>query len=667
MKWFTLAILGAAVTPTEKVVEMLSDMAAQGKQEKQDEEVLFARFKQWSADTSEDRTRSIAESDRRIEQLNSSIEKAEAEANSLGRQIAELQANIGTWEAEQKASTEIREKENGDYQTTHLDYSESIDALKRATTMLKRQNFDREQAESLMQLKKIPLEAKNAITAFLEQSSSLRRSSEDPDFLNREAPQANAYEFQSGGVIDMLAKLSKNFVDEKRTLEREEADRKHAYEMLSQTLTDQIENATSETNDRTQTRAQREQDAADAKAELVDRTAVRKQDQKYLDDLNAETHQKTIDYENRQKLRAEELEAIQKATEILSSAAVAGSAEKHLPTLLQRKQAVTVLLQMTSLQTELPLAERVAMFLSDRGTRSNSRLLSMLATKIQAAGPFDKVKKMIWNMIVKLQEEATAETEHKGWCDTELATNKVTRDQKREEVEQLTARTDSLTARIAKLTQEISDLNEQISQIDAAVAEATKNRNEEKTKNAETEKDAKEAQAAVSQALVILREFYAKAATATSLVQGPAEDAPETFDAAYKGQQDSSTGVIGMLEVIQSDFARLESETSSSEAEAAREYKTFTNDSEIDKATKTQNVENRSTEKSQKESQLNATKKDLTGTQEELDAAMTYYDKLKPSCVDSGATYEDRVAKREEEIQSLKEALQIVRGDVAVE
>lgn len=287
----------------------------------------------------------------------------------------------------------------------------------------------------------------------------------------------------------------------------------------------------------------------------------------------------------------------------------------------------------------------------------------MLATKIESAGPFDKVKKLIWDMIVRLQEEATAETEHKGWCDAELASNKVARDQKREEVEQLTARTDSLTARISKLGQDLADLSEQMANIDAAVAEATENRNQEKAKNAETETDAKEAQEAVAQALVVLREFYAKAATATSLVQGPAEDAPETFKESYTGRQNESGGVIGLLEVIQSDFARLESETSASEAEAAREYKQFMNDSEVDKAVKTAESTHRANEKQQKESQLNATRKDLAGTQEELDAALQYYDKLKPSCVDSGATYEDRVARREEEIQSLKEALSIVGGD----
>ena len=46
-----------------------------------------------------------------------------------------------------------------------------------------------------------------------------------------------------------------------------------------------------------------------------------------------------------------------------------------------------------------------------------------------------------------------------------------------------------------------------------------------------------------------------------------------------------------------------------------------------------------------------AKKADLEGTQKELDAALAYYDKLKPSCVDAGVSYEDRVARRKEEIE----------------
>jgi len=59
---------------------------------------------------------------------------------------------------------------------------------------------------------------------------------------------------------------------------------------------------------------------------------------------------------------------------------------------------------------------------------------------------------------------------------------------------------------------------------------------------------------------------------------------------------------------------------------------------------------------------LEEKEKDLDGTQKELDAALAYYEKLKPSCVDAGVSYEDRVARRKEEIQSLQEALKILSG-----
>jgi len=87
------------------------------------------------------------------------------------------------------------------------------------------------------------------------------------------------------------------------------------------------------------------------------------------------------------------------------------------------------------------------------------------------------------------------------------------------------------------------------------------------------------------------------------------------------------------------------------------------NDSEVDKAMKNQDADNKEKTITRKSGDLTETKKDLKGTQEELDAALAYYDKLKPSCVDSGVSYDDRVARREEEIQSLKEALKILAGE----
>merc|ERR1711862_747091 len=93
------------------------------------------------------------------------------------------------------------------------------------------------------------------------------------------------------------------------------------------------------------------------------------------------------------------------------------------------------------------------------------------------------------------------------------------------------------------------------------------------------------------------KEFYAKAAEATALLQQP-----EIFDSPYKGMQSENGGVVGMLEVIESDFARLESDTKASEATAQKEYDTFMTDSKVDKSAKSTDIEHK-TAKKQDESQ----------------------------------------------------------------
>merc|ERR1719454_2773775 len=181
---------------------------------------------------------------------------------------------------------------------------------------------------------------------------------------------------------------------------------------------------------------------------------------------------------------------------------------------------------------------------------------------------------MIRDLIQRLMEEANEEASHKGWCDTELSTNAQTRKEKMMASETLTAEIDQLTASVAVLTEEIAEVTTAIAELDAAMLKATKIRAAEKEKNTQTIKDAQDAQTAVAQALTVLKEFYAKAAEATALLQQqPA--APEIFDSPYKGMQGESGGVIGMLEVIQSDFARLEAETAAAEEQAQKEYDEF--------------------------------------------------------------------------------------------
>merc|ERR1719482_1781577 len=127
-------------------------------------------------------------------------------------------------------------------------------------------------------------------------------------------------------------------------------------------------------------------------------------------------------------------------------------------------------------------------------------------------------------------------------------------------------------------------------------------------------------------------------------------------------------GVIGMMEVIQADFARLESETKNSETQAQKEFDEFMDDSNVDKAQKEKDHDHWSASKQNQEQALAETKSNLAGTQEELDAATAYYNKLKPQCIaeEGSPSYEERVARRKEEIESLKEALRILQGEEVI-
>jgi len=637
------------VTPVQKVIQLMEGMLAKGQKEKHDEQVQFASYKQFCDDTSVEKRRAIKEADERIDVLKADIQSYTAKAAKLTKEIAGLDEDISVWTGDIKAATAVREIEKRDYDALHKDYSESVDALERAIAVLKKQTGDKKQASllqvsSLTKLSLIPEEAKKAIDAFVQ---------EDAEDLA--APEANAYEFQSNGVVEMLSKLLDKFIDERTTLEKEEMNAKHAFDMLMQDLNAQIAQATKDRDEKAESKAKALQAKANAIGDLKDTTTTRDADQKYLDDLVATCEQKASDFESRQQLRSEEIEAINKAVEIISSGAVSGSADKHLPSLLQTKASAFAQLRA---DMNMQAKVKVVSYLKKMSKQLNSRVLSALAEHA-SEDPFTKVKKMIKDLIVRLMEEANEEAEHKGWCDTELSTNEQTRKEKTEAVETLHAENDQLESSIAKLTEDITDLTKAVADLDAAMAKATKIRQEEKKTNTETVADAEAAQTAVAQALTVLKEFYAKAGDATAFVQAE----PEIFDSEYKGMQSENGGVVGMLEVIESDFARLESETKASEATAQKEYDNFMTDSKVDKSQKSTAIEHKTAKKQDQEQALTVNKEDLEGTQKELDAALAYFDKLKPSCVDSGVSYEDRVARRKEEIESLQEALKILNGE----
>merc|ERR1719440_1877821 len=184
-------------------------------------------------------------------------------------------------------------------------------------------------------------------------------------------------------------------------------------------------------------------------------------------------------------------------------------------------------------------------------------------------------------------------------------------------------------------------LSDAIAEIKQQQSEATALRNEEKEKNEKTIAEAKTAQAAVERATQVLKDFYAQQDGAFLQGKSKAKTHAKTHTKApYKGMEGG--GVMSFLEVVLSDFARLESETSTAEDSQASEYEKFMDESIDDAAVKDSEMTHKVSKKKVNEETVRNLKKELALTQDELDKALTYYDKLKPDCVETGMSYEDK-------------------------
>merc|ERR1719433_792212 len=110
----------------------------------------------------------------------------------------------------------------------------------------------------------------------------------------------------------------------------------------------------------------------------------------------------------------------------------------------------------------------------------------------------------------------------------------------------------------------------------------TEARGEESNENNETEVTARAGLDAVNMAITIMSKFYMTVAKETVDLtlaqQGPADDAPDAGfknGQAYTGAQGAAEGIVGLMNVMKSDFERTISETLEAEDQAQQEYLEF--------------------------------------------------------------------------------------------
>lgn len=676
---------GANVSPIAKVIELLTDMKNEAVAEGVSEAATYDRFACFCRDTTTDKSTSVTNGQDTIESLSADISEKTATREEKADEIQERkkkQEELATTLEETKVRLA---KERAEYEVTAADLSKAISSLENAISAMdssKPSNFLDVSAKPHPSFLAIKADIKKSLelaqvlnlvkTTKLKAVSAFLQTSVDPN-----DPE---YGYHSQGIIEVMGDLLKDFNAEKRQLDDEWEKTETAESELIGDLEGQM---TENSNTIDTLKGDVETlgtDIAKAREDLVDSEALMTDDQLYLRDLTERCEQRAGAYDQRSVLRADEIKALTEALTILtdrvgddvsSSSFLEVSSKplpvKEAPSFLQtvRKETKNLLesARGQTLSGEIRKDKALGL-LRDEGKRLSSTVLVSLAMRVQG-DPFVKVKKLIQQLIERLVSESTAEATKKGFCDLELSKAEKNRNHRWADVQRLSAELSSLESKQDALEEELSELEEALTELNGNLVNAQQLRADSKQENMETLKDAKEGLGAVSEALLILKVFYKQAAKAKVFLQAsPVDEAdPGAASGANKGGQQKANAVLGLLEVIVSDFQKTIKTTSAQESEEAAEFIEFDRTSKADIGGKETKTELDEQDLEQTKTTLKEKMKDMQSNMDLVDKALEELEELKPVCIDTGMSYEERVAKREQEIQALKNAVCILDTD----
>jgi len=536
------------------------------------------------------------------------------------------------------------------------------------------------------------------VTAFLEQAP--------------EVPMQD-YSFHSLDIINTLESFLTDFKGKLSELKIEDTKKSADHDFVMQTKGAEKYALEKDLKRAKKLHSQKMKESAEASADLTWAQSTLTDDQAYLKELTTRCNAKAQEWDARSGLRKDELTAITSALTIIKTRVAKPSAvlntvssktvrlpapeeieEEDVDADQEEEEADDKLAALDFLQTvQTPrkhinvLASRFANqgveeslepykqalivdILKNKGQQLHSNQLTMLASKIQG-DPFAKIRKLIQEMIEKLLQEAADEASHKGWCDKEISKSTESRDAKAAIIRQLNEELAESEAKRDAIEEEISKLDAAISELEDAISKATKERSDESAENAAVVKEAQEGKEAIEEAIAVLDDFYKRQMGGAALVQKKQPiDMPDAgFEGEYKGVGGGTGGVMGMMEVIQSDFAREISETEAAEKAANKEFFEFQGTTKMSIGTKTVTKNALETELTEVNSALAEDKSSMEEAQELLDKSIQSLVELQPACIGEKMTYQERVAMREQEIESLKTTLCVLdkQGPVQTE
>jgi len=640
--------------PVSKVVNLLKDMLKQLEKEAAEDEEIYDKMACWCETNDKEKTKSIKDAEAQIDELNTKIDEFEASSARLSTEIKSLEAEVAENQGALDQATSIRQKQLSEFNSDEKELADSISSLKAATQVL-----SKHQGSSLLQMPRNHLHrVTTAIQSAMKSQGHLlqgmlthseRRAIasflQAPEgYLDAEPTFKQSYAPQSGQIFGILDQMRETFEGDLEKSQKEEMTNQKAYEDLKLAKENEIQAGQDQIEAKTQKLATTDDKLAHAKEDLKDTKASLSVDEEFLMKLKEKCAMTDSEWEERQKTRQMEMEAVSKALAVLSSDDAKDTFENTFNPALFQKQRVAQNSRRVS----------ASKLLSSVAKKLRSPQMAALAYRVRLDA-FTKVKKAIDDMVNQLVKEKADEIKHRDFCIEEFNTNQMQTEKKQRQDAELKEKEQDLEIRLKELTSKLETLKSEISEMQVQLKRAGQDREVQNNEFQKTVAEQRQTKKLLQAALSVLEGFYGKQ---TFVQEG--QEPPAGFE-EYK-KNEASGGVMAMIQQIMDDTKAVESEAIRSEQDAQEAYEDFVKETNASIKAKSEEIVNKSDEKAAAESDSVETKEEIQGVNKEVDQLEQYKVELHGSCDFVMKNFDLRQTARDEELEALKQAKAILSG-----
>jgi hypothetical protein len=670
----------AASNPLSSAIALLDSLAAKVTAEGETAAKEYQEFEAWCEGQSKNLKFQIKNGVAETGQLQATITKAAADIAALDDKIESLASSISTDEQELKEAADVRAKEAADFAASEAGLVDAISSLDRAVMILQKEmqknpaafaQVDTSNERKLLQTlgaiidgASLPAADQKKIMALAQAQSKQGDSSDDGESA------APAYKTSSTSVLDMLEDLKDKAEGQLADLRKAEATTKHNYQLLEQSSKGQTAADTKDLNDEKKSKAAAQEGKAVAEGDYAEALKTLGSDKSALNTASTTCTTAQEDHESTTKSRNAELTALTTAKKILSETSSGAVSQTYSFLEVDHESQ-----SLTRLKSRADLANaEIVNLLKKLAKENHSAALAQLASRIAATlrygktgaqDPFTKVKQLITDLLAKLQAEAQADATEKSYCDTEMAKTDAKKAELDAEMAQLSTEIDQVTAASAQLKNEVTELSASLAKLAKSQADMDAMRTESHQQYLQAKGDLELGLRGVRKAIGLLKEYYGGSGAASASLLELSASTKQPASPTHDKAQGAGEGIIASLEVVDADFARDLALEQTAEDDAEAEYQKISTQNKDAKDIKQRDVQYKTKELKSMAKATSELSGDKSTTGSMYEAVLEYLGKLKERCIGKAESYETIKSRREAELQGLKEALSILRGESA--